>query len=108
MPVTGSPRVRSRCGAVESGALSRFGNIDPTEGKLVAPQRLPGLRASQRQPRSVGFGHYSRYALRLYSNFTLFSVDAENGDGIEQADDRDLTGFRATYRRRERPALAAF
>lgn len=87
--------------AVESGALSRFGYIDPTEGGSSSRHNVYlayELHSGSHDLSALVY--YSRYALRLYSNFTLFSLDTQNGDGIEQADDRDLTGFRATYRRR--------
>jgi hypothetical protein len=44
--------------------------------------------------------YVSRYTLKLYSNFTLYSRDPLNGDGIEQGDERVLGGLRAHYRRR--------
>jgi len=37
--------------------------------------------------------------LRLYSNFTLFARDQENGDQIEQTDARVLYGFDGAYER---------
>lgn len=87
--------------AVEDGTLSRFGNIDPTEGGSSSRHNVYlayELRNGSHDLSALVY--YSRYGLKLYSNFTLFAGDDENGDGIEQSDDRDLFGFRATYRRR--------
>ncbi len=87
--------------AVDSGALSRFGAIDPSEGGSSTRHNV--YLAYELHSGSSDLSalvYYSRYALTLYSNFTLFSVDEQNGDGIEQADERDLLGFRASYRRR--------
>ena len=89
--------------AVDSGQLSRFGFIDPTEGGTSSRHSVYlsyQLKDSDHDLSVLMF--YTRYALRLYSNFTLFSKDAELGDGIEQADDRDLAGFRISYQRRAR------
>jgi outer membrane receptor protein involved in Fe transport len=92
--------------AVKAGTLSRFGNVDPTEGG-----------ASQRHSALVQLHHHDegggelrlrawlvRYRLNLYSNFTFFAVDPEHGDQVEQADARVLSGFDARY---EFPALLA-
>jgi hypothetical protein len=38
--------------------------------------------------------------LQLYSNLTLYARDTENGDQIEQTDDRLLGGFDASYEQR--------
>ncbi|MBL9002957.1 MAG: TonB-dependent receptor [Myxococcales bacterium] len=89
--------------AVENGLISRFGSLDPSEGG--ASFRYNVYLAYQLRNEAHDLSalvYYSRYSLKLYSNFTLFSRDPENGDGIEQADDRDLLGFRVNYRRRAR------
>ena len=80
--------------AVESGARCRaLATSIPPRGKLVSP--------ASTWPTSWHSGSHDLSALVLllatrcgcHSNFTLFSLDTQNGDGIEQADDRDLTGF---------------
>lgn len=89
--------------AVESGQLSRFGFIDPTEGGSSSRHSVYLTYQMKGAAHDLSaLVYYSRYALKLFSNFTLYSRDPERGDGIEQADDRDLMGFRASYRRRAR------
>lgn len=87
--------------AVEAGTLDRFGSIDPTEGGN-----------SQRHSASLSFHHHDagggevkvlvyavRYRLNLFSNFTFFANDSVNGDQIEQADSRTVSGFQAEYQK---------
>ena len=89
--------------AVDRGQLSRFGFVDPTEGGSSARHNLYLTYALKNDQHDLSaLVYYSRYSLKLYSNFTFFSRDPESGDGIEQADDRDLLGFRVSYRRRAR------
>ncbi len=86
---------------VEAGRLSFFGNIDPTEGGGSARQNIYlsyQLRDSENELTTLVY--FSRYTLKIFSNFTLFSRDPENGDGILQSDERFLGGLRASYRRR--------
>jgi outer membrane receptor protein involved in Fe transport len=89
---------------VQAGRLSRFGEVDPNEGGSSQRHSLYGTWRS----RTDGDGEVQlmayavRYRLNLFSNFTFFSVDPENGDMIEQHDDRTLAGLQASYRfRRE-------
>ncbi len=87
--------------AVEDGRLDRFGSVDASEGGRT-----------ERQSFSAAFHHHDaaggdvklmayvvRYRFDLFSNFTFFANDPENGDAIEQTDDRVVSGFQATYRR---------
>ena len=41
--------------------------------------------------------YFSRYNFKLFSNFTFFLDDPENGDMIEQTDDRTLFGLNTEY-----------
>jgi outer membrane receptor protein involved in Fe transport len=88
-------------GEVAAGRLDRFGAIDPTEGGKAS-------RASAQ----LGYSFYDvdhsewrinaygvRNDLTLFSNFTLFARDPENGDQIEQRDARWLYGGDVTYER---------
>ncbi|MEL6187993.1 MAG: TonB-dependent receptor plug domain-containing protein, partial [Myxococcota bacterium] len=83
---------------VRTGALDRFGSIDPTEGgnsrRFTAQARFS----------HEGPGHeftvdayLVRYELQLYSNFTFFSRDEVNGDMIEQTDERFIAGGEVAY-----------
>lgn len=85
--------------AVASGALDRFGSVDPTEGG--ASQRHSAVLAYHAlsegaETRLVAYGVASQ--LGLYSNFTFFSADPVNGDQINQTDHRLFGGFRGSRR----------
>ncbi len=86
---------------VAAGRLDRFGSLDPTEGGTSSRNSL----ALSYDLGEADDGRWSLHAylvdyrLRLYSNFTLFARDAEQGDQIEQTDDRLLYGTSITYRR---------
>ncbi len=83
---------------VEAGRLDRFGSLDPSEGGdtrrlnfALAHQRLWSNHILKSQLYAV------RYDLDLYSNFTFFERDPENGDGILQRDRRWMRGGRTQY-----------
>ena len=86
--------------SVESGALDRFGAVDPTEGgdssrySLWADWTSTPSPSSARQIQIFGV----RYTLDLFSNFTFFANHPVNGDGIEQVDDRMFYGAQASQR----------
>jgi hypothetical protein len=86
--------------AVNSGLISRFGHIDPTDGgntsryTLVLDAQRAGANASTRATAFV-----QRYGLNLFSNFTYFLDDPINGDQFEQVDRRWITGGRVSHRR---------
>jgi hypothetical protein len=83
--------------AIESGAIPRFGYVDPTDGgeshrhSLLAAWQRGGARALTRVEAFV-----SEYGMRLFSNFTYFLADPEGGDQFEQRDDRWIAGLRAS------------
>lgn len=84
--------------AVKNGTIDRFGSIDPSEGgnterynaNLVVSTQLKKGGNWQNQ------FFYSRYVFNLYSNFTFFLADPVNGDGIYQAEKRDIFGYSST------------
>jgi hypothetical protein len=86
--------------AIEQGRITRFGNIDPSDGgrtykySLVADAQRSNANASTRAT-----VYAFRYGLNLVSNFTYFLEDPENGDQREQEDRRTVSGGRLTYRR---------
>ena len=90
--------------AVREGLITRFGSIDPSEGghtnrtnaSAVLTTGLPGDAVIRQQL------YYSRYNFNLFSNFTFFLNDEENGDGINQTDARHLYGYTGTYDRDDR------
>ena len=85
---------------VNAGRLDRFGTIDPAEG---GNSQRHSASASWRTLTPDGgevnlLAYAVQYRLNLYSNFTFFSRDPDNGDMIEQDDRRSLLGFTASYR----------
>ncbi len=81
--------------AVKSGLISRFGSIDDTEGGntsrsnfLIKHTKAVGDKAFVN---SKAF--YSNYTFELFSNFTFFLNDPENGDQIRQVEERDIFGL---------------
>jgi hypothetical protein len=86
--------------AIESGAISRFGFIDDTDGgtshrhSIVAAWQDGGPRSLTRVE-----GFFSDYGMNLFSNFSYILADPENGDQFEQFDDRQLGGLRISHLR---------
>ena len=86
--------------AVESGLVSRFGLLDATVGGTTNRQSLAvEFQRSNRQSSLRCTVFVLRNSLNLFSNFTYFLDDSENGDQFEQAEHRVATGGRLTYRR---------
>jgi Carboxypeptidase regulatory-like domain/TonB-dependent Receptor Plug Domain len=87
--------------AVRDGQISRFGSIDNTEGgstsrtnaTAVLTTALPHDAVLRQQ------AYYSRYDFNLYSNFTFFLENPEQGDQIRQTDGRNIYGYTGTYER---------
>ncbi len=86
--------------AVDSGLITRFGSIDPTEGGQTS--RTTGILrySSGGDTPFILVGSVTDYRFRLYSNFTLFAADSVRGDEIEQIDDRTMVSLRAEGARR--------
>ncbi len=84
--------------AVTEGLISRFGEIDPTDGGSSSRY---SLAADWRQGRGDSLTRASVYALRygldLFSNFTYFLDDPVNGDQFHQADHRTVAGFQVEH-----------
>jgi len=85
--------------AVQSGALDRFGFVDPTNG---GESHRYTLAADWHEQIGAGRMHAQAYAidyrLDLFSNFT-YALDAGNGDQFEQFDDRRVYGGQLTWAR---------
>lgn len=77
--------------AVESGDISRFGFIDPTNGGVS--KRYIGSAGLEWDNASV-LGYVQKSELNLYHNFTHF-IDPVLGDQVEQVEDRFSAGLRA-------------
>jgi outer membrane receptor for ferrienterochelin and colicin len=81
--------------AVDAGLITRFGAIDDTEGGATgrtnfAISHTKSLNANS-FVKSKAF--FSRYDFELFSNFTFFLEDPENGDQIRQTENRNIFGF---------------
>jgi outer membrane receptor protein involved in Fe transport len=78
--------------AVQSGALDRFGFIDPTDGGESHRHSLSAEWLTSNGERELRARAYAiDYRLDLFSNFS-YATDVENGDQFEQFDDRMVYG----------------
>lgn len=85
--------------AIESGQLDRYGAIDTSDAGKTHRYTLAGeWRESTKAGLTVVKAYAIDYGLDLFSNFTYFLDDPENGDQFEQKDDR--TAFGATVSQR--------
>jgi outer membrane receptor protein involved in Fe transport len=84
--------------AVDSGQVSRFGAIDPSDGGQTSRY---SLSVDRHRSWSNGDFHintyFIKYRLKLFSNFTFFLNDPVNGDQFEQFDDRKVFGLDPTW-----------
>jgi hypothetical protein len=86
--------------AIDSGLISRFGSLDPTDGGEANRQSVAVEFQRSSGPSSIrATGFVLRNSLNLFSNFTYFLDDEERGDQFEQAERRTSMGGRVTYRR---------
>ena len=84
---------------VEAGRLDRFGTLDPFEGGETQRHGGSVRYRAQHEDADVNILVYGvRYNWSLFSNFTFFLNDPDNGDMIEQTDDRTLAGLDARTR----------
>ena len=87
--------------AIDDGRISRFGNIDPSDGGRTARYSTVAdfqHTSSSALTRVTAFA--SRYRLNLFSNFTYDLDDPVHGDQFEQADRRWVTGGRISQTRK--------
>lgn len=84
---------------VDSGLITRFGTIDDLEGGQTGRQNLnlTYTATGENNSRFLIQPYFSRYNFKLFSNFTFFLDDPENGDMIEQTDDRNTLGLNTEY-----------
>jgi len=77
--------------------ISRFGNIDPSDGGNTGRYALTADYRHITDASSTKISAYAlRYDLNLFSNFTYFLNDPVHGDQIEQTDRRWIVGGHAT------------
>ena len=86
--------------AVNQGSITRFGNIDPTDGGSTKRYSLAfdSLRSKANQSTRVTV-YGLRGRLNLFQNFTYFLADPVNGDQVEQAAGRWVSGGKVVHRR---------
>ena len=96
--------------AVKDGTISRFGAIDPTEGGQTSR-----LNFNLEYLSNLNSGLYSqhqffvsKYNFELYSDFTFFLEDPENGDQIRQKEDRLILGYNGKFWKESTLAGAPF
>ncbi|MEO8876536.1 MAG: hypothetical protein ABI461_13180, partial [Polyangiaceae bacterium] len=94
----GSGQIPSR--SVDGGLINRFGSIDPTEGGNTARHQLFVTYKMRPTEKSevTALVYAGTYRFNLFSNFTLYLNDPNNGDEIEQIDRRVFYGGKVSYK----------
>jgi outer membrane receptor protein involved in Fe transport len=89
--------------AVRENLIGRFGSIDDSEGGNTQRLNLNATFAWKPSDNQLVLAqaYASCYTLDLFSNFTFFLRDPENGDGIEQVDKRWYGGLDTRYERED-------
>ncbi len=83
--------------AVEQGLISRWGNLDPSDGGIARRVALSFEGWNEQATHSDRILVYAKNDyLNLYSNFTYFLEDPVNGDQFQQVDDRYTYGLKAS------------
>jgi len=83
--------------AIETGIISRYGEIDPSDGGNTSRYSLSARVAQTTDDGSWKANAYAvKYGLNLYNDFTWFLTNPVNGDQFQQHDDRVYTGFGAS------------
>lgn len=87
--------------AVDSGMIGRFGAIDDTEGGSTSRSNFLVDHEKFIDPKSTikSSLYLIKYDFELFSNFTFFLDDPENGDQIKQKENRTIYGFKSDYQR---------
>nr|WP_315202668.1 TonB-dependent receptor plug domain-containing protein [uncultured Flavobacterium sp.] len=82
---------------VDSGAISRFGSVDDTEGGSTSRTNFNASinKSIDENTFLKANTFYSNYQFELYSNFTFFLEDPVNGDQIRQKENRNIYGINA-------------
>ncbi len=86
--------------AIDQGVIDRFGNLDASDGgensrHSVAAEFQKSVGATSIRATAYGL----RNRLSLFSNFTYFLDDQDDGDQFEQSERRSTIGGRVTVRR---------
>ncbi len=85
--------------AVEQGLIGRFGAIDNTEGGKTSRTNfwVNHTRQIDEHSRILSKAFVTKYDFELFSNFTFFLVDPQNGDQIQQQENRTMLGAETRY-----------
>ncbi|HUJ12171.1 MAG TPA: TonB-dependent receptor [Thermoanaerobaculia bacterium] len=84
--------------AIAEGVVSRFGEIDPSDGGSSSRYSAVFEGQSRGKNSLTKVDAYAiGYRLDLFSNFTYFLEDPINGDQFEQLDHRIVLGGRTTH-----------
>ena len=87
--------------ALDQGLISRFGNLDPTDGGQTHRYSLSGEWSEKSNNGWTRANAYVMdYSLNLWSNFTFCTLGCnpgQTGDQFEQADQRKVYGFNAAH-----------
>ncbi|UII79081.1 TonB-dependent receptor domain-containing protein [Flagellimonas sp. CMM7] len=81
--------------AIISGLIGRFGSIDDTEGGTTSRTSI-NLGFSKAFENDIALkmaAFTSNYQFQLFSNFTFFLNDPDNGDQIKQKENRFVSGL---------------
>ena len=89
--------------AIEAGEISAFGSVDNSEGGITSRSNCNLKLNSELKDNSTFMNqlYYSKNLFQLFSNFTFFMNDPENGDAIRQWENRNLFGYRSAYNRKD-------
>jgi outer membrane receptor protein involved in Fe transport len=84
---------------IEEGKLGLFGYIDPTDGGISKSGTVTGYYSKERAngERFNVSGMVNRVLFDLFSNFTFFLNNPEDGDGFGQHDSRLQQALNASY-----------
>ena len=86
--------------AVADGRIGRFGQVDSTDGGKSSRYSASLEWQRSNGNASTALSAYGlKYDLDLFSNFTYFLDDPENGDQFQQTDHRFVSGARLIHRR---------
>lgn len=87
--------------AVANGRINRFGAIDSTEGGNTSRTNLWLNHTKEFDEHNIleTKAYLTAYDFELYSNFTFFLEDPENGDQIRQKEGRTIIGAETALRR---------
>jgi len=84
--------------AIDSGAIDRWGSLDPTDGGNSSRYSLSTqFVRTEGNGRTEASAYLLRQDLTLFNNFTYFLDDPVNGDQFSQFDRRTVMGGQASH-----------